>query len=601
MHRPYAPLLALALLSSPLHAAAPAFSNQTAPSGIAVNFISAGGYSHSNYTGGGCAGDFNRDGFQDLFVLSGNARDKLYINNGNGTFTDGAVAWNLTAVHKGKGCSVGDYNRDGWLDIYVTSAGATGSIGPCKHKLYRNNGNGTFTDVAAAAGVQCTAPAVEDGFGSAFGDYDLDGDLDLFVGGFAAANAGSRLFRNNGNGTFTDVTAAISFFAGSPSMSAFTPRWVDMNEDDYPEMLLEADFGTARYFRNNGNGTFTDITATTGTGVEENGMGQTIGDFNGDGKLDVFVTSTYYPDLNWTGNKLYLNQGSHHYTETAAAAGVQAGGYDWAPLAVDFNHDGKQDLATTNGDANPSSPFADEQSYLWMNNGNGTFTEGAIAAGLVHLGEGRGMANLDYDNDGDQDVIIFANNEAVQFFRNDLSGPATSWLRVVLDTRSAPGLAPDGVGSRVWTTTGGVTQIRYLSSGDNYLSQSELTAHFGLGAATAVDQLKVRWPNGQEAIVGNVAANRTVTLAARGACTPSPSNVGNTLRLGKQAGGIQFTWTNIADATDYVVFENSSAAGVFALVSGTAPSGNPGFLLAQMPAGNRFFLVHGRDNGCIGP
>jgi hypothetical protein len=145
------------------------FSNQTAASGIAVNFDSGGGYSHWNYTGGGCAGDFNRDGFQDLFVMTGNGRDKLYINNGNRTFTDRALDWNLTAEHKGKGCSIGDFNRDGWLDIYVTSAGATGSVGPCHHKLYRNNGNGTFTDVAVAAGVNCTAPAVEDSFGAAFG------------------------------------------------------------------------------------------------------------------------------------------------------------------------------------------------------------------------------------------------------------------------------------------------------------------------------------------------------------------------------------------------------------------------------------------------
>ena len=586
--------------ASPVLAAEPAFSDQTSTTGVAMTFVTGAGYSHWTYTGGGVAGDFNRDGFQDLFVLAGNNRDKLYINNGNGTFTDRALDWNLTAVHKGKGASVGDFDRDGWLDIYVTSAGATGSIGPCKHKLYRNNGNGTFTDVAAAAGVLCTAPAVEDGFGSAFGDYDLDGDLDLFVGGFAAANAGNRLFRNNGNGTFTDVTAAIGLFAASPNVSAFAPRWVDMNEDDYPELLLEADFGTTRYFRNNRNGTFTDITATTGTSHEENGMGQAVGDFNADGMFDWYVTSIYYPDLDWTGNKLYLNQGNHVYTEVAAAAGVDNGGYAWAPLAVDFNHDGMQDLATTNGDANPSSPFADEQSYLWMNNGNGTFTEKAIAAGLVHYGEGRGMVNLDYDNDGDQDVVIFANGESVRVFRNDLTGPSTSWLRVVLDTRSAPDSAPDGMGSRVWVTAGGVTQLRYLSSGDNYLSQSELTAHFGLGSAGTIDLLKVRWPNGQEAQVANVAANRNVTLLAQGACAPAPSEVNN-LRLERLGGGLLFTWTNTADADDYVVVEDSDPSGPFSMLTGTSLSGVTGYASPQMPLGNRFFLVSGRDQGCTGP
>jgi hypothetical protein len=591
----------LAQLAGPVaRAAPPAFSDQTAAAGIAVTFSSGAGYLHWTYTGGGAVGDFDRDGFPDLFVLAGNNRDKLYINNGNGTFTDRALDWNLTAVHKGKGASVGDFNGDGWLDLYVTSAGATGSVGPCKHKLYRNNGDETFTDVAAAAGVQCSAPAVEDGFGSAFGDYDLDGDLDLFVAGFAANNAGSRLFQNDGDGTFTDVTASIGLFAATPPMSAFAPRWADMDGDGYPEMLLEADFGTARYFRNDGDGTFTDVTDTAGTSLEENGMGQTLGDFNGDGLLDFYVTSTWYPPLDWTGNKLYLNLGNHQYDEVGAAAGVHVSGYAWGTVAVDFDHDGWLDLLATNGDANPSSPFANEQSYLWINDGDGTFTEQAIASGLVHYGEGRGMVNLDYDADGDQDVVIFANAEPVRLFRNDLAGPATSSLTVTLDTRASPGLAPDGVGSRVWVTSGGLTQLRYISAGDNYLSQSELAAHFGLGDADQADLLEVRWPDGQEAQVADVPADRSVTLVARGACAPAPAAVAG-LEVDRLNDGLLLTWTNTIDADDYVVLEDGSPSGAFALLAGTSLSGASGLTLSEMPDGNRFYLVFGRDDGCIGP
>jgi hypothetical protein len=323
-------------------------------------------------------------------------------------------------------------------------------------------------------------------------------------------------------------------------------------------------------------------------------MGQAVLDNDAD-------ASTYYPDLNWTGNKLFRNTGNHVFTEVAAAAGVHIAGYAWAPLAVDFNHDGRQDLATTNGDANPSSPFADEQSYLWINNGNGTFTESAIAAGLVHYGEGRGMVNLDHDNDGDQDVVIFANGEAVRFFRNDLAGPGTGWVRVLLDTRSAPGLAPNGMGSRVWVTTGGQTQLRYLSSGDNYLSQSELSAHFGLGSAGTADLLRVRWPNGQEAQIAGVPASRTVTLAALGPCSPAPSEVSE-LMVEKLAAGLLFTWTNTVDADEYVVLENSSPSSAFSLLDCTSLSGASGCTQPQMPPGNRFFLVYGRDEtGCIGP
>jgi hypothetical protein len=610
---PAALLLAATLTgggASPLLAVEPTFSNQTAAVGIASTFCPGqpgcpgspfNPYDHDEYTGGGVAGDFNRDGFQDLFVLRGNGRDKLYINNGNGTFTDHALDWNLTAQHMGKGASVGDYNGDGWLDIYVTSAGPmNGPKAPCRHKLYRNDGNGTFTDVAVSAGVQCTSPSVEDGFGSAFGDYDLDGDLDLFVAGFASNNTGSRIFRNDGDGTFTDVTEAIGFFASTPSMFAFTPRWVDTNEDDYPEMLLEADFDTEHYFRNNSDGTFTDITALTGKNLEENGMGQTVGDFNNDGKLDSYITSIYWP-VAWTGNKLYLNDGDHHYTEISAAAGVHDGGYGWAVLAVDFNHDGTTDILETNGDANPASQFANEQSYLWMNNGNNTFTEKAIASGLVQLGEGRGMSNLDFDNDGDQDVIIYANREPAVFFRNEISGPGTAWLRVVLDTRSNPAVAPDGMGSRVWATTGATTQIRYMASGDNFLSGSELTAHFGLGLADTVDLLKVHWPDGEEAQIANVEPNRTVTLVAHGSCAPAPA-AAEGLLLGKVGAGMYFTWTDAAGADDYVVLEDSSPEGAFSLVTGTATSGATGLTLAQMPAAPlRFYLVSGRDGGCIGP
>jgi len=500
--------LSLTALAS---AQSPAFSERTVQAGIDVTFESSG-YNHSGYAGGGTVGDFNNDGWQDLFVLDGGdngLRDKLYINQQDGTFADEALAWGLTSIHKGKGASTADFNGDGWPDIYVTSAGTNGSA--CNHKLYRNNGNGSFTDIAAMAGVNCTTPTFEDGFGSGWGDIDLDGDLDLMVAGFANNNSGSRLFRNNGDETFTDITGASTMFAQTPfGCSGFAPRLQDMDGDFYPELLLAADFGTSRYFINNTDGTFTDITAASGTGLDENGMGQTVGDYNGDGLLDWYVDSIYWISLGWTGNKMYLNQGNHVYSEIGTGAGVYDGGYAWGAVSIDFNHDGLLDIASTNGGL--GLEFFGEQTYLFMNQGGGSYTEGAVAAGLVHNYDGRGMINFDYDNDGDQDVVIFANEYPVRLYRNELAQVAnTTWLRVFLDSSSDTTVAPNGYGSRVTATVGGTSILRVITTGDNCQSHSEISAHFGLGSATIVDELKIEWPNGDVTLLNNLAVNQTLT------------------------------------------------------------------------------------------
>ena len=335
--------------------------------------------------------------------------------------------------------------------------------------------------------------------------------MDLFVSGFGNGNAGSRLFRNNGNETFTDVTAAIGFFDDTPiHVYCFAPRFADMDGDWYPDLLLAADFGTSRYFKNNADGTFTDITLASGTSLEENGMGQNIGDINGDGLMDWYVTSISFPRSNWTGNKLYINTGNHSYDEVAASVGVDDGGYGWGSLLVDFNHDGLVDIAETNGGSHGF--FEDEQSYLWIQNVNGSFSEMAIASGFEHFGMGRGMVNFDYDNDGDQDVVIFANNEMLTFFNNDISGPDAHWLRVFLDSSTEPALAPNGHGARVSVTIDGQTQVRLITTGDNFLTHSEMSAHFGLGTATSIDELKVEWPNGIISVQENVAVDQTMTI-----------------------------------------------------------------------------------------
>ncbi|MEM7166613.1 MAG: FG-GAP-like repeat-containing protein [Planctomycetota bacterium] len=502
-------LVVLVTIAQPL-AAQLSFTDATATAGLG-NTYTSGPFPLSEYCGGGAAGDFNGDGFQDIYVPSdGLDPDRLFLNNGDGTFTDAAAAWGLTELHYGKGPAIGDYDNDGDVDIYVTSVGDIWGIGPGKHRLYRNDGN-TFTNVASAAGVNFTHPTAQDGLGSCFGDYDLDGDLDLFVCGFSNNNDGSKLFRNDGNGAFTDVTVASQLFANvTNTLLAFSPRFLDIDGDRYPELYVVADFGDSLFFKNNGDGTFTDVTTLSGVGQEENGMGQTIGDFDGNGLLDWYVTSIYLPAGSWTGNKLYLNQGAGLFTETAQAAGVDDGAYGWAAIAVDFDHDGDVDIAETNG----AVAWLPTPSYLWRNNGTGTsFSEDSTALGFVHVDQGRGMIHLDVDNDGDQEIVVFTRNSTLAYFRNDLvAGTGAAWLRVFLDNGGAPTVAPHGIGARITATIGATTHVRTIDSGDGFLSKSELSAHFGLAGATVIDQLTIDWPNGVQSVFTAVPVDQTLTV-----------------------------------------------------------------------------------------
>ncbi len=518
------------------------FTDQTAAAGVDVTHDTSG-FSQSNYAGGACIGDFNDDGYPDLFVVGGGdlgSMDHLFINQGDGTFADEAAAWGLIEAHKGKGACVGDYNNDGRLDLYVLSAGPAGqSAAIGHHKLYRNNGDDTFTNVAVAARVDIADFTYPSGWTACFGDYDLDGDLDLYVGGFQGSgdNDGNHLFRNNGDGVFSDMTNVIDLWDGVPGgVANLSAAFLDMDGDRYPELLLGGDFKNvngfigSRYFRNNTDGTFTDLTNASDTGDEENGMGQTRGDFNNDGLFDWYVTSIYLPQIGWTGNKLYINLGGHQYSEQSVLARVEDGGYGWGACAADFNHDQLLDIAETNGDGAGSGTFHEEQSYLYLNDGDGTFTETALASGFVHEGKGRSLLHFDYDLDGDQDLVVSSNNEPLFLFRNEVAGTDDAhWLRVTLDTDDDPDNAPDGIGAVVRATVGAVTMTRAIDAGASYLGNSELVAHFGLGNATMVDELIVEWTNGEVTVLTDVAADQHLTIAST---TPCPADLDSSGAVG---------------------------------------------------------------------
>jgi len=521
-------LVVFTLLPVAVHAQDLVFSDVTLASNLAGT--QALGPASTDFMGGAGAGDFDRDGDQDLFIPMGPmTADRLMLNDGAGQFTDVAAAWGCAALHMGSGMAVGDYDDDGWLDIYLMSHGGPAANKPGFHRLYHNLGGASFAQVATAAGVHFTSLTLGDGYGACFGDYDMDGDLDLVATGWLPAAAGNRIFRNNGNGTFSNVTsAAIS--GGLTGVGGFTPQLFDMDGDLDPELLLTADYHTSRYFVNNGDGTFTNATVASGTGLDSNGMGATLADFDGDLLPDWYVTSIWEDGGCSSGNLLYRNEGANTFSETSVPAGVNDGGWGWGVVSTDLDLDGDVDIVENNGwlatltDAaeplcphDPLPQWLGEPLYLWLNDGSGThFTESHAAAGLDYAIDGRGILNFDVDGDGDQDLALFSNDGPIALFRNDLSGPGHNWLRVFLSSLHKPGVPPDGLGSKVYATVSGVTRFAPVLAKPSYVSSCEQSALFGLGSAATVEQLRVEWPDGTLSYLDQVPANQTLTVAHHG-------------------------------------------------------------------------------------
>lgn len=459
--------------------------------------------------------DYDNDGDPDIFIVGGGiSHDALFRNDGDGTFTDVSDSAGIRGdLHLGAGVAVGDYDGDGWVDLFVSSHGTPLAPETGAHRLWRNNGDGTFTEVAGEAGVAFTVTGdTSDGFGSVFGDVDIDGDLDLFVSGWERDVEGDRLFENNGDGTFTDVTDAAGIV--DDGIRGFSPCIVDTSGDGMPEILLVADFGTSRYFTNNADGTFTESITDVGAGLEWSGMGTAVADWNNDGLWDWYVSAIFDIDAHGRGdgNKLYLNRGGNRFDEVAAQAGVDDGGWGWGAVGADLDLDGWQDIVEVNG-----WHFEGYESYVgvparvWLANGDETFREAAAATGLWYTQMGLGAMTLDYDGDGDLDLAFTSPNEQFRLYRNDLEADR-SWLRVMLDTAGSRH-APNGIGATVTAVTTDGSYHRLVGGCSNYLTSSELVASFGLGDTESVAEVRVTWPDGSETVVTDVAVDQTITIA----------------------------------------------------------------------------------------
>lgn len=485
---------------------------------------------HTAMTGGAAAGDIDGDGWVDLLVTRLDEPAILFRNLGRdgsgnhlGFLDDTSFVFRGRAPGKrSNGAAFGDVDGDGDLDLYVTSVWTR-----C-YQLWINDG-GRFVEEAAERGADLQTEYTHYGFSPAFGDFDGDGYLDLYVsewGHFSSTHAShSRLLRNRGAaapGHFEDVTDSAGVaLEGGIGVYAYTPIFSDLDGDGHLDLAIASDFGTSRLFWNDGDGTFTDGTAAAGVGTDENGMGACVADLNGDGLLDWFVTAIYDPDqtcdtisCNWgySGNRLFLNAGGRSFVD-ATDLGVRDGGWGWGAVALDCDHDGDQDLAMTNGiefDFFPADDaFNDDPMKLWRNDGS-RFTEVAVASGITDQRSGKGLLTLDFDRDGDLDLFV-ANNGAGPALYESV-GAAGHWLQVRLKSDSPN---RHGIGARVLLTRspGEAPQVRELGASSHYLGQSEVLAHFGLGdEPQPVHRIEVLWPGGQVSVLQDVAVDRRLLV-----------------------------------------------------------------------------------------
>jgi hypothetical protein len=495
-------------------------------------------------TGCGCAFvDYDNDGWMDIFLLSGTrvqgnpqeATNRLYKNNRDGTFTDITDRAGLRDVGWASAVCVGDYNNDGFEDLFCTYFG--------QNKLYRNNGDGTFADVTKQAGLMSDVPRW--GSGCTFVDYDRDGRLDLFVSNYLqfdfkhipkpGANSncnwkgipvecGPRglppachsLYRNNGDGTFTDVSsqAGISKLRDSYGMTAIA---ADLNEDGWPDIYVACDSTPSLLLINSGKGAFTEEGVLRGValsedGMEQAGMGIGVGDYDLDGHLDIF--KTHFAD---DTNGLYHNDGTGNFEDVTREAkiGVETRYICWGAGMVDLDNDGLPDLFMTTGNVYPQLEKTLPQypskspSIVFRNLGNGTFEELIVEAGpgVAEAHCSRGCAFGDFDNDGDVDILIVNLNEPPSLLRNDIRGDH-HWLKLKLigtkSNRSA-------IGARVVVHYGGKKQVQEVMSQSSFYSSNDPRLHFGLGAEKVAD-VEVRWPSGLREKFSAVEANQLVAL-----------------------------------------------------------------------------------------
>ena len=517
------------------------FANVTQSAGL--SFTNINGASRDKYLvetmgSGALFFDFDDDGWVDLLLVDGGsyadpavaakARHRLYRNLGNGTFRDVSASAGLINREYGMGACAGDVDNDGRIDVYVTNAGA--------NTLYKNMGGGVFSDVTRAADVGLASWSTS----CAFLDFDHDGDLDLFVANYLDAPRSinpfcgdperrvrvychplnykglpSVLYRNDGGGRFTDVSAAagIAKYIGNGLGVAVG----DYDDDGWPDVFVANDKVPNFLFHNEGNGRFTEVGLAAGVSVARDGkpragMGTEFADYNGDGRLDLVVTNHEFET-----HSLFRNDGHGLFTDATVESGIGPPTLPYVGFGVafvDVDNDAQLDLAIVNGHVidntamfRAGSTHAQRKLLLRNTNGRRFADVGRQAgAGFAQDGVGRTLIAGDIDNDGDVDLLVTNNGGAPDLLRNG-GGHRLNAIEVRALSRGR-----DAIGARITITAATRTLMREVKSGSSYLGQNDLRAHFGVGASTNIDRMEIRWPSGRVERIDNPPVNHIVTV-----------------------------------------------------------------------------------------
>jgi hypothetical protein len=511
----------------------PVFNDVTKEAGINIKH-SFGDFDLSNIVEGTGVGamffDYDGDGWLDIYFtngcwlknvndnrgrkLRGQLTNSLYRNNGDGTFKDVTKEAGVGDKGYGVGCSAADFDNDGDLDLYVLNYGP--------NVFYRNNGNGTFTDISRVSGLANPKWSLS----APWFDYDGDGDLDVYVANYLEYDSGKfrsyyaaagypgplsyrgqpdALYRNNGDGTFTDVTKEAGIF--KPNGRAMSATVADLNNDGFLDIYVPNDAMENYYFKNTGKGKFEEDGLVMGLAFGEGGqgvssMGPAIGDVDRDGWLDIYI-----PDMGY--GCLLMNRKDYFEDRTAPTnLAVVCGQYTgWGGVLLDYDCDGYLDVFIANGNAHHEYT---EEDVIMRNDGTGSFMDVADKSGAYFREKnvGRGATYGDYDNDGDLDLLVINLNDTPRLLRND-GGNKNNWL--IIETK-LPGGKSDAIGARVTVTVGLLKQIRDLIPVTGYLSQADSRCHFGLGNATKADTIEIRWLIKQTTKLKNVKANQILTV-----------------------------------------------------------------------------------------
>jgi hypothetical protein len=488
--------------------------------------------------------DYDNDGWTDLFFVNGSTlagfpageepKSHLFRNRGNGTFEDATARAGLALAGWGQGACAGDYDNDGYVDLYVTFWG--------QNRLFRNRGNGTFEDVTSRAGL---VTQTRWGAGCAFIDVDRDGFLDVFSANYidfdlktapvpesglcrykgvpvacgppGLTGGKNVLYRNTGRGTFTDVsaTSGVTRSAGTYGLGVST---FDFDDDGWTDLYVANDSNPSTLYRNNHDGTFEDVAVPAGCaysqdGKPQAGMGVAIGDYDRNGTIDIFKTN-----FGGDTSTLYANLGNGLCEDRTfpSGIGINTRWLGWGVGFLDLDHDGWLDLFLVNGHVYPEvDQLKTEAGYrqrkvVYRNLRGARFEDVTERLGpaMTTPRAGRGAAFGDFDNDGDVDVAVNNVHEIPNLYRLDVEGQ-TSWVELKLvGTRSNR----SAIGARVRIVAGGATHVREVRGGGSYYAQNDLRVHAGLGEAARIDRVEVRWPNGLEEVWRNVPIRQIVTL-----------------------------------------------------------------------------------------